>query len=143
MLFSRLVSARSKIDSRFLVVVILVILSLLTSEVSASCRRRLSVQTISVNDCLPKRLLTYSCSGECSTHAQISSTYPFDITRTCYQCKETVLRDRRVKVKCPSKDAASRFMDVYMTVKVPGGCMCQVCETVDDVELISEDNTAR
>ena len=122
-------------------VVFLVILTVLTSEASGACKRRLSVQTINIKDCLPKRLLTYSCSGSCSTHAQISSTYPFDIVRTCYQCKETILRDRRVKVKCPSEGDSARFIDVYLTVKVPGGCMCQVCNVKDDVEVTSEIKT--
>ena len=124
----RLIPPRTKVES---IIMMLVILTSLSPEVSATCKRRLSVKTITVNDCLPKRLLTYTCSGTCSTHAQVSSTNPFD-TRTCYQCIDTALRDRRVKVKCPSKDATSRFLDVYVTVKVPGGCMCQEC----DVKMI-------
>ena len=76
-------------------------------------------------------------------HAQISKTNPYDITRTCYQCKETTLRDRRVKVKCPGGDRQSRFIDAYMVVKVPGGCMCQVCHLNDNVEVhvTSKDHT--
>ena len=111
------------------------------SHVSGTCKRRLSVKVIQYKDCLPKRLMTYSCTGTCSTHAQISSTYPFDIVRTCYQCKETILRDRKVKLKCPSEDGPSLFRDVYVTVKVLKGCMCQVCNVQDDVQLTSACDT--
>ena len=124
-------SSRSKIKPRLLVVM-LVLLTILTSEASATCKRRPSVQTITINECIPKRLLTYTCSGICSRHAHISSTNPFDITRTCYQGKETALRDRRVKIKCPSEEGPLRFIEVYMTVKVPGGCICENSSVIDN-----------
>ena len=103
-----------------------------TSQVNGSCRRRFSVKTIQYNDCQPKRLLTYSCVGTCSTHAQISSTYPFDIIRTCYQYKERVVEDRRVKIKCPSTEGQSLFKDVFINVQVPKRCMCQVCDATTE-----------
>ena len=46
-----------------------------------------------------------------------------------------------MKVKCPSEGDSARFIDVYLTVKVPGGCMCQVCNVKDDVEVTSEIKT--
>ena len=124
--FRCLKSAR-KIDVQ-LVVTSVLILALYTSQVHCACRRRFSVEVIRYNDCQPKRLLTYRCDGTCSTRAQMSLSFPFNITHTCYQCRETDIDDRRVKIKCPSMDGPSRFKDVFITVHVPKRCMCQVCD---------------
>ena len=106
------------------------IVAVFTSQVNGSCRRRFSVETIHYRDCRPKRLLTHSCVGTCSTHAQITTSYPFGITRTCYQCKETDIHDRKVKIKCPSTEGSSLFKDVFIKVQVPKRCMCQVCDVI-------------
>ena len=133
--FSRYRFFCSKINTKQIMAVYMV-LTLLTSDVSGSCRRRLSVQIIRYEDCVPKRLLTYSCVGTCSTHAQIASSYPFEIERTCYQCMESVVQDRRVKLKCPDADGPSLFKDVRITIQVPKQCMCEVCNARDSIDIM-------
>lgn len=106
----------------------MMIFTLLTSNVNASCRRQLTVQIIRYNDCIPKRLLTYSCNGSCSSDSHLSATYPFGITHTCLQCKESIIHDRKVKIKCPNYDGISRFKNIHINIPVPKTCLCQRCD---------------
>ena len=125
-LICRYLKSARQIDVK-LVTTSILILAVFASQVQGSCRRRFSVEVIQYNDCQPKRLLTYRCDGTCTTHAQMSLSYPFNITHTCYQCKETDIDERRVKIKCPNTEGPSLFKDVFINVHVPKRCMCQLC----------------
>jgi len=101
----------------------------------SSCTRRISTQLLTYKDCVPKRVFTHSCVGSCITHAQVSPTNPLVLEHTCYQCKEAVIKLRRVRMRCPNPEGPKRFRSVTIEVPVPQECMCQLCSFQETVNV--------
>ena len=103
------------------------------------CRKRFITQVIKYENCLPRRIFTHSCEGSCTTRTYLSETNPFKITRTCYQCKEAVAKERKVKVLCPDRDGLMPYMRKVIAIQVPQKCQCEQCsflsvETAKDIK---------
>ena len=50
---------------------------------------------------------------------------------------ESVVQNRRIKLKCPDTDGPSHFKDIHITIPVPKECMCEVCNTHDSINVTS------
>lgn len=105
-----------------------------------NCFRRRIVHTIRVNDCQPKRLLSFACSGACPSYARLSSTNPNEILRLCSCCQEINKVRRRVAIFCPNKPGAFRpFRRMVIRIVLPTKCMCRPCSVLPD-DLIPSEN---
>ncbi|KAL4234456.1 hypothetical protein ACF0H5_006102 [Mactra antiquata] len=103
---------------------------------TTTCKRQVTRQTITYKDCLPKRILTRACVGSCVTSASVSSTNPLQITRSCFQCKESIIRQKKVRLTCPNPEGPQPFRRILIEVPVPMECMCESCSFHDVIEVI-------
>lgn len=140
-IFRKYGKVRRPISNHFQQIVLAVIFAfvvILPCVEGSSCTRRITTQLLAYKDCFPKRVFIHSCVGSCITHAQVSPTNPLVLEHTCYQCKEAVIKKRRVKMKCPDPGSPKRIKNVVIEVPVPQECMCQSCSFEDTVNISKE-----
>ncbi|KAK3579617.1 hypothetical protein CHS0354_012794 [Potamilus streckersoni] len=128
----RSLSGRKRKQLKSDIVGILIALFLIVNETSASCSKRIIVQSIRYKHCLPKRLLSYACVGSCLSSVRIDTTNQTIMERTCNRCQETVRKATAVQLLCPNPNNSSSLRKVSIDIEIPMECMCTSCENDQD-----------
>ena len=66
-----------------------------------------------------------TCCSTGNSHS-VSATCHHRLTVRTINLKDCLPKSilKHTKVKCPSEDGSSRFIDVFLIFGVPGGCIC-------------------
>ena len=92
----------------------------------ADCSMHRIIHTIRYNNCQPKRVLSYACSGTCTSYTKPSRSGNNELDRFCECCQEEEERVAGIPIRCPNADSTG-FNRIIIRVKIPIGCRCRPC----------------
>ena len=95
--------------------------------VLSRCNRRRIIHTIQYMDCQPKRVMTFECSGKCTSSVRPSSAGTGRLERFYQCCQESDSIARHVRLICPYIHGESPFNSVIVPLTIPLVCVCQRC----------------
>ncbi|VDI26824.1 Hypothetical predicted protein [Mytilus galloprovincialis] len=105
----------------------LIAASITLQVVASLCARQRTIHTIQYLDCRPKRVLSFACSGTCSSYSKPSSLQPGEFDKHCECCQEKDTMTRQTRVMCPNEGGDTPFKYKVVSVSIPVSCMCQPC----------------
>lgn len=108
-------------------VIKVLILYLMIPTVLSECKRRRIIHTIQYMDCLPKRVMTFVCSGKCTSSVRPSPTGTGGLEQFCECCQESDSVTRHARLLCPNTHEESPFKSVIVPLTIPLVCVCQRC----------------
>ncbi|ELT93240.1 hypothetical protein CAPTEDRAFT_113601 [Capitella teleta] len=110
--------------------------SIAPSDSRETCRLRRIIYRIDYEGCVPRRLLSFACQGQCHSYAQLSGTEGVRLERQCSCCQETRSVTRQVTIRCldPDDPGAGPTRSMVMRVMLPTRCMCRPCSAGVGVE---------
>ena len=112
---------------------IVLLLSGLISQCSASCRRLPLTHVISHEGCIPKHVPSFGCRGTCTSYSRVSPTDYTRMERSCQCCQEANHQTKRVTLYCPRLYRTTRTVGV----RVAESCTCRPCHGSSGVPSVT------
>lgn len=110
--------------SRFMVIIVVGMMSTFTTN---SCSLRLIRYTVHYNECQPRNVIAFSCTGACLSSSRPSPVMSSVLEQSCQCCITTYSINRNVSLRCPAVGEGTGFRTVLVPVRLPRRCSCKAC----------------
>jgi len=108
-----------------------VMMVLLASNIaSESCSKSGNMLLIRRQGCIPKRVILFRCSGQCTSYVRPSSENPSQLERFCMCCNADETKLVPSYISCPFSPG---FKRIRLTLNVALSCRCRPCIQTPDV----------
>lgn len=91
------------------------------------CERRRTILRVQYSGCLPKRVMSYHCSGSCPSSVKPHPYIPLQYERQCQCCREVQSTRRRIRLLC-SQRHMQPVQTFIFAVNIPMSCNCGNCQ---------------